>query len=740
MLGRYVPGLILILAETLSAQVSPKVDFRRDVQPVFREHCIGCHGPSQQMGGLRLDRRRDAMRGGTVPDIGAGNSAGSRLYLRLIGNQYGVQMPLTGALNSEQISLIKAWIDQGAEWPDDASGDPAASSPDPRATRMMEALREGDREAFRKMLREDPASVNLKGSGGSTPLMYAALYGDVDSVRMLLESGADPNIKNDVSATALMWAVDDLEKTALLLDHGADVNARSDDNRTPLLVAAGWYGTSEVVKLLLDHGANPSVVGARQFTPLAEAAWAADEAAFRSLVEHGAELKSAGSLALGLAFLMKCALCEDKLIESLDKKALNAVFFGAAGVAPPRGGDAHAFKALLDHGADSNAKDPEGRTLLMLASSSDTLPLDTVKMLIDHGADVNAKAANGATALGFARLHQAQVADLLRSAGAKETDEAQKPILQPKPAMSVKEAFERSMPLLQRTDVSFVKKSGCVSCHNNSLTAMTIAAARKNRLTVSEEMVQQQLATIRSYFDSWRERVLQGVPIAGDSDTISYLLTGTAAENYAPDESTDALARYLKNRQSPDGRWRARDQRPPLTTSDIEVTARSMRAIQVYAPKSRRPEYGKAVRLAVGWLATAQPQGTEDRAFQLLGLIWGQAKPEVIRKAARALLGEQRPDGGWSQVSSLTSDAYATGEALVALKESGTLSVIDSAYKRGIRFLMNTQLEDGSWYVKSRVIPIMPYFESDFPHGVDQFISAAATNWAVMALAPAAKQ
>ena len=76
----------------------------------------------------------------------------------------------------------------------------------------------------------------------------------------------------------------------------------------------------------------------------------------------------------------------------------------------------------------------------------------------------------------------------------------------------------------------------------------------------------------------------------------------------------------------------------------------------------------------------------------------------------------------------------------MALKESGSLSVIDFAYKRGIRFLLNTQLEDGSWYVKSRVIPVMPYFESDFPHGVDQFISAAATNWTAMALAPAAKQ
>ncbi|HET9402192.1 MAG TPA: hypothetical protein VFO34_14705, partial [Candidatus Acidoferrales bacterium] len=47
-------------------------------------------------------------------------------------------------------------------------------------------------------------------------------------------------------------------------------------------------------------------------------------------------------------------------------------------------------------------------------------------------------------------------------------------------------------------------------------------------------------------------------------------------------------------------------------------------------------------------------------------------------------------------------------------------------------------LADGSWFVRSRAIPLQPYFESGFPHAHDQFVSAAGTNWATRALAMAA--
>ena len=151
------------------------------------------------------------MRCGTLTVIVPGNSAGSHLHLKLIGNKYGPQMPPTGPLAQEQIDVIKAWIDQGAEWPDDLSGDTPPSPPDPRAAPVMRALRDGDKQLFKKLASEDGRIASLKGGGGTTPLMQAALYGDADSARLLLDGGADLNSRNEAGATALMWAADDLE-------------------------------------------------------------------------------------------------------------------------------------------------------------------------------------------------------------------------------------------------------------------------------------------------------------------------------------------------------------------------------------------------------------------------------------------------------------------------------------------------------------------------------------------------
>ena len=80
------------------------------------------------------------------------------------------------------------------------------------------------------------------------------------------------------------------------------------------------------------------------------------------------------------------------------------------------------------------------------------------------------------------------------------------------------------------------------------------------------------------------------------------------------------------------------------------------------------------------------------------------------------------------------SDAFASGEALYALNAAGKMPVTNPVYQKGIRYLLRAQEKDGSWHVKTRSIWTQPYFDSGFPHGQDQWISAAGTAWATMAL------
>jgi ankyrin repeat protein len=645
-----------------------------------------------------------------------GDSAGSRLYLRLTG-QAGLQMPPTGALSMEQIAIVKAWIDQGADWPDELALEAPSAPRDPQAAKMMEALRRGEGPAFERLLRGNPNSANGKGAAGSTPLMYAALYRDPASLRLLLDKGADPNIRNDAGATALLWAVDDREVTRLLLDHAADPNIRSTDGLTPLLLAASHGGSSEVIKLLLDHGAKT------EGNLVVRASDTGDEALLRLLLERGADKKR---LPADLAMRSSCTACVDLLLPLASKQDLDRALTAAA-----RFGDSNAITMLLGRGATASG------AALRFAAASENIPSGGVKALLDHGASDD-------TALGLAkRLGDTPVVAALKSAGSKDTATAPKVAPRPAAPRAARQAVEKSLPLLQHGDVVFLRKAGCVSCHNNSLSEMTLATARKSGFSINEASAKSQLDTIRAYLETWRERSLQDIAIPGGVDTSSYILAGLAAANYPPDPATDAIAIYLKRRQTADGRWRIATQRPPIESSDFAATAITVRALQAYAPRPRQAEFADAVKRGAGWLGRARPVTTEDQVFQVLGLAWagGNAggNKDTLRKAARDLMALQRPDGGWAQLTTLASDAYATGQALSALAESSTVSVIDPVFQRGTRFLLSTQLEDGSWHVASRAIPAQPYFDSEFPHEHDQFISAAATNWATMALARVAK-
>src|SRR5579884_2153172 len=93
------------------------------------------------------------------------------------------------------------------------------------ADNFYSAIRNGDVASVKALAAA--SGVNGKDKHGTTPLMYAAAFGNVPTMKALLDAGADPNATSDSGATALMWAVNDIEKVRLLLAKGANVNAAS---------------------------------------------------------------------------------------------------------------------------------------------------------------------------------------------------------------------------------------------------------------------------------------------------------------------------------------------------------------------------------------------------------------------------------------------------------------------------------------------------------------------------------
>lgn len=106
--------------DRLPRALSRPIEFVKDIQPILRSKCHKCHGPTREEGGLNLGMKVRALEGGDVgPAIVPGDLASSRLIHLVAGLEEKMRMPPRGeSLSSEEIALLRTWIEQGAEWPD----------------------------------------------------------------------------------------------------------------------------------------------------------------------------------------------------------------------------------------------------------------------------------------------------------------------------------------------------------------------------------------------------------------------------------------------------------------------------------------------------------------------------------------------------------------------------------------------------------------------------------------------
>jgi len=118
----FVTSFALFAASPLFA--ADAVDFTKDVKPIFARSCISCHGPDKQKSGFRLDRKVDALKGGDMGvAIVAGKADKSPMIRFVSGSDSQLVMPpdRKKLLTAAEVAILKAWIDQGATWPDDGS-------------------------------------------------------------------------------------------------------------------------------------------------------------------------------------------------------------------------------------------------------------------------------------------------------------------------------------------------------------------------------------------------------------------------------------------------------------------------------------------------------------------------------------------------------------------------------------------------------------------------------------------
>jgi hypothetical protein len=303
----------------------------------------------------------------------------------------------------------------------------------------------------------------------------------------------------------------------------------------------------------------------------------------------------------------------------------------------------------------------------------------------------------------------------------------------PKPE-AVRDAVGKALPLILKSTAEYPESRDCFSCHHQAVPVLALTAAKDAGFAVPVGAIggpiEHTEADLRGSLESYRKGAGQG----GGVTRAGYALLTLELGGRRPDEATDAVIGYLLQTDESRGHWRASSSRPPSEASEFTSTYLALRALAAYGKEGHKDRVAARVGKARRWLEATRPKDTEDRVFRLLALSAASSPEESIRGAADELLATRRGDGGWSQLDGGTSDAYATGSALVALRWAGRLATDSPAYRGGLRFLLADQREDGSWFVASRSKPFQPYFESGFPHGKDQFISMAATSWAVTAL------
>eukprot|EP01060_Flectonema_neradi_P003715 TRINITY_DN1241_c1_g1_i1.p1 TRINITY_DN1241_c1_g1~~TRINITY_DN1241_c1_g1_i1.p1 ORF type:complete len:389 (+),score=70.32 TRINITY_DN1241_c1_g1_i1:52-1218(+) len=259
---------------------------------------------------------------------------------------------------------------------------------------LMNAVRYGNSQAIRLLVSAGIDVNSLYEPPGSscqqkTALMLAAQEQQLETVKILLELGAEPNISTSpLGETALDLAIASPEVTRLLLEHGADCTHRDAYGMIPLMYAV-MNGHIETAKILLEGGSDINEADNEGITALIHASEVGNFEEVKFLTDNNADVNKRDDE--GITSLMRAAKNNGRKIVS----------------------------HLLKCNADPNAEDNYGKNALIYAVNEPTVDMEIVRLLKAAGSNVNAREhVTGTTSLMYAVHHgHIKAVEYLRQSG-----------------------------------------------------------------------------------------------------------------------------------------------------------------------------------------------------------------------------------------------------------------------------------------------------------------------------------
>jgi squalene-hopene/tetraprenyl-beta-curcumene cyclase len=299
------------------------------------------------------------------------------------------------------------------------------------------------------------------------------------------------------------------------------------------------------------------------------------------------------------------------------------------------------------------------------------------------------------------------------------------------PGPNVARTINRGLTFLAKDNLAWKQKRQCAECHHAPFTIWALNEGKRHGYAVDEKA----LADLTSWVVS-RDHLARLVAKPPKQEQIDLneapllLALGVeAGDAKAVQAGLKTMLTSVLGDQDKDGSWKLSYEFRPIGSSPETLTALALLALS--APNA--PDMGKAGKAArergLRWLRNSRP-GEELQAAALRLILWRRLGLPATEwePLVKKLRGAQNADGGWGQTKKAKSDAYATGQALYALAESGVRPG-DEAVRKARSFLARTQREDGAWAMASRAI----MRDGKPPRNLEP-ITHAGSAWAVMGL------